>query len=184
MPLIALLLVATGSPGSARPVVNEGVKPDSVVDKAVFSDNMRLVFAMGLEGAGHHYILRTRNGIMEEHPNAAQFNKGFPSSRNYYLPSIMSESSFVFDQKVQAARDEMIELARLSESLSSPTFHLLGGGTSFPCAHGPQKVMQYADPRLMAEAAEAGEVDFRILYLKRSARDLLIADTLHRDFPE
>ncbi|CAN0311826.1 unnamed protein product [Scytosiphon promiscuus] len=44
--------------------------------------------------------------------------------------------------------------------------------------------MQYVDPRLMAEAAEAEGVDFRVLYLKRSAKELLLADTVHRHFQE
>lgn len=179
--LIALIVLATGSAGFEGPFI-DGSTRDDIVDKTVVSDKMRLLFVMGLEGAGHHYIMKAHDELLEVHPNLAQVEAQFPSFRNYYLPTTMAQSSTVFDARMQDARDEMRELAKLSESLPSATIHLLRGGTSFPCAGGAQKVMQYVDPRLMAEAAEAEQVDFRVLYLKRSAKELLFADTVHRGF--
>jgi len=43
-------------------------------------------------------------------------------------------------------------------------------------------VFQYMDLRLLAQTAEAEGVDFRVLYLRRPARDIILANTVHRDF--
>ncbi|CAN0167541.1 unnamed protein product [Hapterophycus canaliculatus] len=40
------------------------------------------------------------------------------------------------------------------------------------------------DLRLLAEAAEAEGIDFRVLYLRRSARDFIVANSVHRLFQE
>ncbi|CAN0314861.1 unnamed protein product, partial [Scytosiphon promiscuus] len=55
---------------------------------------------------------------------------------------------------------------------------------SYPYLGGSNKVFQYTDLRMLAEAAENEGVDLRILYLKRSANELVIANTIHRDFPK
>ncbi len=44
------------------------------------------------------------------------------------------------------------------------------------------KVFKYMDLRLLAEVAEDAGVDFRVLYLRRKARDIILADTVHRQF--
>lgn len=44
------------------------------------------------------------------------------------------------------------------------------------------KVFGYLDLALLAEVAEAEGVDFRVLYLRRRAQDIVLADTVHRDF--
>jgi len=44
------------------------------------------------------------------------------------------------------------------------------------------KVFKYMDLRLLAEVAEAAGVDFRVLYLRRKARDIILANTVHRHF--
>lgn len=44
------------------------------------------------------------------------------------------------------------------------------------------KVFGYLDLGLLAEVAEAEGVDLRVLYLRRSARDVVVANTVHRDF--
>lgn len=53
---------------------------------------------------------------------------------------------------------------------------------SYPMNSGGRKVLQYPDVRMVAEAAEAEGIDFRIIYLQRPAKDMLIADTNHRHF--
>ncbi|CAN0455879.1 unnamed protein product [Laminaria digitata] len=61
---------------------------------------------------------------------------------------------------------------------------LIHGKYSYPDGWGLNKVMKYLDLRLLAEAAEAEGVDFRILYLQRPAKDILVANTIHRNFQE
>lgn len=55
---------------------------------------------------------------------------------------------------------------------------------SFPTGNGPDKVIHYVDLRLIAELAEEEGIDFRVVYLQRPAKDMLIANTVHRQFPE
>ncbi|CAN0408704.1 unnamed protein product [Laminaria digitata] len=54
--------------------------------------------------------------------------------------------------------------------------------TSYPSGLGPDKALRYLDLRMLAEVAEEEGVDLRVLYLRRSAKDLLIANTIHRKF--
>lgn len=42
----------------------------------------------------------------------------------------------------------------------------------------------YFDLRLMAEVAEAEGVDFRVVYLRRPVKDVILANTVHRRFQE
>lgn len=53
---------------------------------------------------------------------------------------------------------------------------------SYPNFDGQDKTLQYVDFQVLAEEAEKAGVDLRIIYLSRSARDILVADTVHRHF--
>lgn len=152
-----------------------------VVPKTVFSTKMRLVFGLGLEGSGHHYMIGAREAIIRAHKGLPKNVQG-PGKGSFYLPDTMRRSAAGFDRARTSARADMRRLARRAELMSSPgTFQFLEL-YSFPTDNGGQKVMQYVDPRLMAEAAEAEGVDFRVIYMKRSARELLLANTAHRHF--
>lgn len=155
-----------------------------VVAKTVFSTKIRLLLVLGVEGTGHHYIIGANEDIFEAHADLPVIEKGFPSKDPYYIPYNMKISADGFDNARKNARRDMRDLARRAGRISSPgTFQLLDAH-SIPTGHGPQKVMQYVDPRLIAEAAEAEGVDLRVLYMKRPARELLLANTAHRDFEE
>ncbi|CAN0357227.1 unnamed protein product, partial [Hapterophycus canaliculatus] len=154
------------------------------VPKTVFSDKLRLVFMVGMEGAGHHYVTDAAGIVFRKHPSMRLHGKLFQNPDAFYLPVIMRESSAAFGMAMDEARSDMRKLAERAEHVpSSGILHIMNG-LSFPAGHGNQRVMQYMDPRLVAEAAEAGGVDLRFLYLKRSARELLLADTVHRHFQE
>ncbi|CAM9512875.1 unnamed protein product [Ectocarpus sp. 13 AM-2016] len=157
--------------------------PGAVVNKAVVSSNMRLVFQLGLEGAGHHYIIGAFQGMFKAHPDLVQFDGKLPEFQKFFIPTTMRRSSTAFTVSWQQGRDQMRDLSHFAETLPAPgTVQLVTGGISYPSGSGPQKVQQYMDLRLLAEAAEAGGVDLRVLYLKRSAKELLLADTVHRGF--
>ncbi|CAN0273734.1 unnamed protein product [Scytosiphon promiscuus] len=153
------------------------------VSKTVFSNKMRLVFIAGLEGAGHHYITGATQAIFREHPSPP-FNGTtmLQNGRVFYLPMIMGKSSASYSAAIDKARGEMRSIAQYEEQLPYPGTFYYVKGRSFPTGRGLHRVMQYMDPRLIAEAAEAEGVDLRVLYLKRSAKELLLADTVHRQF--
>ncbi|CAN0098855.1 unnamed protein product [Ectocarpus fasciculatus] len=117
------------------------------------------------------------------HPGLVRFDPQLPSFWKFFISTTMRTSSTVFAAAFQQGRDQMRELAQRSQTLASPgTVQFVSGGISYPCGNGPQKVQQYVDLRLLAEAAEAEGVDLRVLYMKRSAKELLLADTVHRGF--
>ncbi|CAM9578416.1 unnamed protein product, partial [Hapterophycus canaliculatus] len=153
-----------------------------VMTKTAFSTKMRLVFIFGLEGTGHHYIMEASDRIFQERKDEPQIQKMGLKRKNYFLTIAMRESAAGFGHARKSARREMRDLARRSEGISFPANVQFLNGHSVPSGIGSQKVMEYADPRLMAEAAEAEGVDFRVLYLKRSAKEILMANTVHREF--
>ncbi|CAN0231708.1 unnamed protein product [Scytosiphon promiscuus] len=187
---LACAIVVGASPRGWTSAAHPGIRSmalassegGGVVAKTAVSTQMRLVFVLGLEGAGHHYFTGAREDMFRANPNLPEMEDGFPGYLSYFLPFIMGESAATFEHAQVEARTAMRDLAQRAVLLPSPgTFHLLRG-RSVPTGNGNQKVMQYVDPRLMAEAAEAEGVDFRVLYLKRSAKELLLADTVHRHF--
>eukprot|EP00752_Nemacystus_decipiens_P011462 g10178.t1 len=78
-------------------------------------------------------------------------------------------------KRFRAAADGMVDNM-------SGTVVFLHGRYSYPSGYGPDKVFGYLDLTLLAEVAEAEGVDFRVLYLRRPARDTVLADTVHREF--
>lgn len=95
----------------------------------------------------------------------------------------MSGTAAHYAEKYQAAGEEMRKLALRGDSLKPPgTLAQVSGRYSYPFDKGPDKVLQYIDMRMMAEVAETQGVDFRVLYLRRSVKDMVIANTVHRDF--
>lgn len=78
----------------------------------------------------------------------------------------------------------MQRLAEQAAGFPSPTVYFPKIAMSYPRLNGPEKVMQYNDLKKIAEEAESAGLDMRVLYLKRSARDLIIANTVQRHFQE
>lgn len=56
------------------------------------------------------------------------------------------------------------------------------GMMSYPNYGGQDKDLQYVDLPLLVSAAEAEGVDLRLIYLSRSAMDVVTSTTRHRDF--
>ncbi|CAM9392363.1 unnamed protein product [Scytosiphon promiscuus] len=152
------------------------------VSKTVFSDKMRLVFLVGLEGAGHHYFTDAAKAMFREHPSLLHNGTMFQSGSEFYIPNAMGKSSADFEKAVRKGQKRMEDLAQLGERLPPPGSLKIFKGKSFPSGFGVHRAMQYVDPRLTAEAAEAEGVDLRVVYLKRSAKELILADTVHRQF--
>ena len=80
----------------------------------------------------------------------------------------------------------MSNLAQYGAELNFPgtlvSMHGKGSKYSYPRGRGPNKALRYFDLRMLAEVAEAEGVDLRVLYLRRPVKDILIANTVHRDF--
>lgn len=160
--------------------------PSAGVNKTVVSDKFRMVFIAGLEGSGHHYVEAADTAMFVANPDLLRTGKRHRLSHfPYYIPSSMSEKALNFADSEVEARDEMQRLAEHAAGLPSPgTVYVMHNSWSYPTHSGAQKVMQYIDFPRLAEVAESAGIDMRVLYLRRSAKGMVIADTVHRDFQD
>lgn len=189
---LAVLSAATADVESAVSLGSEGrYRRDFVpggnfttISKTIRSSKLRLVFWVGLEGSGHHTMVQSFDRAFGTNqgrdPNGGNC---FIGADRYYLTHAMAKSPTHYAAIIDRARDDMRALARSAKSVSSPgAVETLCGRWSYPSDAGRDKVFQYLDVALMAELAEAEGVDLRIIYLKRSAQDILISTTVHRHF--
>lgn len=155
-------------------------------DKAVVSDKFRMVFIAGLEGAGHHYIMGADSAMFAANPDLPRVSKDNQlSAQPYYVPSFMAEKASHYARTEAQGREEMRRLAEQAAEMPEPgTLYVLHNSWSYPTYGGENKVMQYIDVQRMAEAAADSGVDMRVIYLRRSAKEILVANTVHRDFQE
>ncbi|CAM9131139.1 unnamed protein product [Scytosiphon promiscuus] len=159
-----------------------------LVQKTVFSSQMRMIFLVGLEGTGHHFmsaVLRKMcrlPGVFcpDVCPLAVALYKkmGTPQSPSDYREGL------------ERIRNETEILALESDGLRNGTISLLAffkcgskaGMMSYPNYGGKDKPLQYVDLRILAEEAERAGIDLRLIYLSRAARSILLSDTQRRSF--
>lgn len=166
-----------------------GDRPN-VVLKTAFSDKMRMVFLVGLEGSGHHTVNDVLHMLCE--------------SENVECPDVCSlaevlykelgsfSSASEYKNGLERLRSMMADLAQTEDRLrkqgsviSVATFSNCErrvGEMSFPNYGGEDKPLQYVDLRRLAEEAERAGVDLRLIYLSRPASEILISTTEHRHF--
>ena len=192
MAILVGVVLVSGLPTAALPSV--GVTPgrsevyDAVVSKAVESDMFRMVVLAGLEGSGHHYLVGTAHAMFEANPDLPQVDMDdFPdqdirSQNPYFLRYFMRGNASLYVSAEDQAREDMSNLAAQAAGLVSPGTIYVHHTRSFPALSGPNKALQYVDLPRMAEMAEVSGVDMRVLYLRRSAREMIIANTVHRYF--
>eukprot|EP00752_Nemacystus_decipiens_P012977 g11483.t1 len=180
--LAAALLVGTALPTD---VAAPSISSSSIdVAKAVVSDKFRMVFIAGLEGAGHHYIMGADSAMFTANPDLPRISNDYQlSEQPYYVPSFMAGNASRYAQAEDQARGEMRRLADQAADMPEPgSLYVLHNSWSYPTYSGKNKVMQYIDLQRMTEVARDCGVDMRVLYLRRSAEDILVANTVHRDF--
>lgn len=184
-----------GQPSMTIPGDQGAAKQGRVTSKTVFSSKLRLVFFMGLEGTGHHYMSQVFQELYKQHDDLPLF-EACQAGRSMYLPWAMSRSAAEYQEAREILRNDMQTLAVAANRDDMPA-----GGTivtvqrtnpaqlqncsemgeiSYPNAHGPEKSLQYPDLQMLAEVAEDEGVDLRIIYLQRSAKALMISNIIHR----
>lgn len=94
----------------------------------------------------------------------------------------MGESASHYAEAERQAEAVIHRLAEEAAALPAPSFYVPFSPGSYPSNGGPNKVNQYGDLKLVAEASELEGLDLRVVYLKRSAQDMIIANTVHRQF--
>lgn len=154
------------------------------VNKTVVSDKFRLVFIAGLEGTGHHYIQAADDAMLVANPDFPRTGKRHGLNHvHYYVPSSMNASAIHFAEADDRAREEMRRLAEHAVGLPLPgSVYVMHNSWSYPSHPGAQKAVQYMDLPRLAEVAESAGIDLRVLYLRRAAKGIVVADTVHRGF--
>ena len=154
----------------------------STLTKTVFSSTMRMALAVGVEGTGHKFVLQVHdhmfdtNGQLARIPRDETINVGI-----YHVRHMMGRDVRYYSDVLGRAKKQMRGMAESGAQLPFPgTIVIMHGKYSYPMGTGSDKVMKYIDLPLLAKVAEEEGVDFRILYLRRSVKDILIADTVHR----
>lgn len=149
------------------------------LSKTVHSDKMRVVFLVGLEGVGHHYFRLALSEASQELPN--QIQEASACNCSWQSGTI---SGHITD--LDLAGQQMKSFASQEEELQEGQANIVHfvHCVSYPYSGGAHKVFQYTDLRMLAELAEEEGVDLRVVYLRRSAEDVVVADTVHRQFAE
>lgn len=184
--LVATLLVLAAGTALAGAAPDITTFSPAVVTKTVTSDKFRVVFLAGLEGAGHHYVMAADSAMFSMNPDLPRIRKDEELDVTpYYLPNVLGGDASRYAQAEDTARNEMRRLAEHAAGLPLPgSVYVLHNSWSYPTYPGKNKVMQYIDLQRIADMAEESGVDMRVLYLRRSAQDILVANTVHRDFQE
>lgn len=175
---MALCVAASSVP----PVIVIEPSDTFVVPKTVVSSNMRFVFAVGVEGTGHHYFVDVLHHLFHTNPHLVQISRnGNVNNEPYAIHLSMGGNAQHYNTELCRARKDMRKLGQRGEELDFPgTVVSMGSRNSYPNGNGPNKALKYVDLRLLAEVAEEEGVDLRVVYLRRRAKDLIIADTNHR----
>lgn len=161
------------------------------VSKTVFSERLRVVFIMGLEGTGHHAWTSIFNlcsrGICAYHKEL---------TRLLYSGESIPEGIFAYgsnpedsDEQVgcrQAHFDRLLgDLRRNSTTpellFLNTAFYFQIGHMSYPSYNGKDKALHSPDMHALAALCERASIDLRIVVMQRSA-EAIVASTANRDF--
>lgn len=97
-----------------------------VVQKAAVSSKLRLVFAVGLEGAGHHYLTGALDS-MYRHRKDLQRVEACPMAKPYIVMNSLDTSPENYTTAREQASLDMSALAALELGLSEPALATLQG---------------------------------------------------------
>ncbi|CAB1099247.1 unnamed protein product [Ectocarpus sp. CCAP 1310/34] len=179
---------ASGNPSdspdvASQPSTTVSNSSTAILPKTHVSDVFRLVFVAGLEGTGHHYVMWANASLFGDNMNLPRRYGHGKEIYEYYAPLKMGQNVKQFTMSSHNAVENMRRLAEWAANLSSPgALEFFSIPCSYPVNSGPLKVMQYMDLGMIAETAEGAGIDFRVLYLRRSAKEVVIANTVHRKF--
>lgn len=174
---------SSGSPEIA-PSISDNPTSSAVLQKTVFSSKLRLVLAVGIEGTGHNYFCEVDSHLFDNNPDLPQLpSKDNLNAGRFHIRASMGSTAEYYSTAIHDAKAAMRTLAQDGADLPSPgTVMIIHGLYSYPDGMGVHKALMYLDLRLLAEVAEAEGVDFRVVYLQRPAKDILVANTIHRGF--
>ena len=102
---------ASSSPSSSSP---------PILPKTIFSSKLRMVFAVGLEGTGHDYLLQVDDDLFAKNRNLVRLPYGTGSMYHYLVRTSMGSTAHFYEQVLDLARADMRKVAQRGASLPSP----------------------------------------------------------------
>lgn len=170
------------STSPSRAVVRSGI-----LAKTVENTKLRLIAIVGLEGTGHHYVKGTINQVFSTPLDKENHSIGCRIGKLLYVPTLLSTPSS-FAKAQSDLREQVHKLVEIEERMesSNSSISMVNGCRmlSYPMGGGKDKVFRYVDLQMVAEVAEKEHIDFRVIYLQRSARQLLVSNVLHSGYHE
>ncbi|CAM9131216.1 unnamed protein product [Scytosiphon promiscuus] len=159
-----------------------------VLQKTVFSSEMRMVFLVGLEGTGHHFMTNVLVNMCKF--DEVSCTDAWSLAVALYSKLGTPETPSDYATGLERLRNESGKIALQSDVSPNGAITLVTfwqrrrgiGMMSFPNFTGSDKPLQYVDLRILAAEAERAGIDVRLIYMTRSARNILLSDTQHRHF--
>lgn len=92
----------------------------SILPKTMFSSKLRMVFAVGLEGTGHDYLLQVDDDLFAKNRNLVRLPFGTGSMYHYLVRTSMGSTAHYYEQVLDLARADMRKVAQRGADLPPP----------------------------------------------------------------
>eukprot|EP00924_Labyrinthula_sp_SR-Ha-C_P006244 snap_masked-scaffold_31-processed-gene-0.19-mRNA-1 protein AED:1.00 eAED:1.00 QI:0/-1/0/0/-1/1/1/0/389 len=166
-----------------------------VLEKKAFSSDIKFVFAVGLEGNGHHFLgpMFDSSNNTRCLPNPTR-NTGFASTLAHNkMRSGLFGSKNVGEKRKQSLIDYMKVILGVAYEPSdiehrsiiiNTMCDMRVGMLSYPNGHFSNECHKtdFPDVRVLADIFEALNLDFRVMFMYRNALDILISTAVRRWF--
>jgi hypothetical protein len=157
----------------------------SPLPKRINSEGIRLIFVAGLEGTGHHawnavFEQCVSSGECAVATNLTQALMQFDPVKKVVHGLFGADDAHVNSIQLYDVYQQMQSLAALSDSrayLVGLCFVHRAAMLSYPNYNGVNKALDHPDLHILATLAEMAGVDFRVIVLQRSAREILSSTT-------
>jgi hypothetical protein len=157
----------------------------SPLPKRINSEGIRVIFVAGLEGTGHHawnavFEQCVSSGECAVATNLTQALMQFDPVKKVVHGLFGADDAHVNSIQLYNVYQQMQSLAALSDSrayLVGLCFVHRAAMLSYPNYNGVNKALDHPDLHILATLAEMAGVDFRVIVLQRSAREILSSTT-------
>jgi hypothetical protein len=201
--LAVFLVIATASTAATDDSARRRDSSTFLVPKRSYSNHTRFVFFAGLEGTGHHavqamldvchdegfcegdallsrllFVRNDKHTALYTYHTELDGKASLQGARKLFvrhLSEVMDKKCRDEDGKEEVGGQQVARLVTLNG--------LKGTGLdSYPSMAGEDKALQHPDIVALAKLCERAGADLRMFVLTRSAKDLFVADTVHRHF--
>ena len=171
--------------------LNFGEKSSIISSNTVFNSAITLVFIIGIEGVGHHFV----SDLLKDSPNMRELNElGLCDDGNpvaYGLPLMKANAhSSDFDKLVSGMIElDQIVKNRVQEHQAGSSFHIAINANgchdrmaSYPSNLNENRHLDTPNVDIFYDACEKAQVNCKHIYLYRDPYDIISSTTVKRKF--